>query len=58
MRKLLYISVLMFLFSCTKFGKNITIKGKAINPATGEGIAGVKFSLQKGTGGWNGGYKT
>jgi hypothetical protein len=59
MKKLLYLMIAFSLFSCTKFGKNVIIKGRAYNPVTGEGLAGVTFSLQKGTyWGWNGGYTT
>src|SRR5690554_1261737 len=35
--------------SCTKFGKNVTIEGRVINPVTGEGISGVKIVLEKET---------
>jgi len=37
------------LFSCTKFGKNITVTGRVLNPITGEGHEGVKVVLHKGT---------
>ncbi len=34
-------------FSCTKFGKNVTVKGRVLNPITGEGIAGVEMKMWK-----------
>ena len=46
------------LFSCTKFGRTITVKGRVINPVTGEGIQGAKMILQRGTAGLPGGNKT
>jgi hypothetical protein len=45
-------------FSCTKFGKNVTIKGKVLNPITGEGIPNVEIWLQKSTLELPGGLKT
>lgn len=44
--------------SCTKVGKNITIKGRVLNPITGEGIPNVEIWLQKSTIGLPGGLKT
>src|SRR5690554_8203788 len=44
--------------SCTKFGKNVTIKGRVMNPITGEGIAGATISASKITMELPGGYKT
>jgi hypothetical protein len=44
--------------SCTKFGKNVTITGRVMNPVTGEGIEGAEIWLQKTAGGYDGGYKT
>ena len=38
---------LFLLFSCTKFGKNVTIKGRVLNPVTGEGIAGAEVKMWK-----------
>lgn len=35
--------------SCTKFGKNITVQGRVLNPVTGEGIANVEIRLLKET---------
>jgi hypothetical protein len=46
------------LTTCTKFGKNITVQGRVLNPITGEGIAGVEVWLQKTTMGLPGGKKT
>lgn len=42
---------------CTKFGKNVTIKGKVVNPLTSAGIEGVEIALLKGTIAINGGFK-
>lgn len=33
--------------SCTKFGKNITIEGRVLNPITNEPISGVEVYLFK-----------
>jgi hypothetical protein len=46
------------LCTCTKFGKNVTIKGRVLNPITGEGIPNVELELLRGTGGLPGGYKS
>lgn len=53
----LFLFGLIFI-SCTKLGKNITVKGRVLNPITGEGIGGVELWLQKTSGGLPGGYKT
>jgi|SRR5690554_3530896 len=53
---LLLISICFF--SCTKFGKNVTIEGRVENPITGEGISGVEIALQKETLGIPGGTKS
>lgn len=37
--------VLILFFSCTKFGKNVTLKGRVMNPVTGEGIEGAEVKL-------------
>lgn len=37
------------LFSCTKFGKNMTIKGRVLNPITGEGIANAPVIMYRST---------
>jgi len=60
MKTPIYISILLvfLLFSCTKFGRNVTIKGKVINPVTQEPIEGVEAWFQKTTIGLPGGYKT
>ena len=52
---LLLISV--FFFSCTKFGKNVTIEGRVLNPITGEGISGAEIWLLKTTMGLPGANK-
>jgi 5-hydroxyisourate hydrolase-like protein (transthyretin family) len=57
-RVLIAILYLLVLSTCTKFGKNITVQGRVLNPITGEGIAGVEVWLQKTTMGLPGGKKT
>ncbi len=50
--------VLITLASCTKIGRNITVKGKVINPITGQGISGVEIKLLRSQNlQYNGGYK-
>lgn len=46
-----YCVFLLFLTfaGCTKFGKNITVQGRVLNPVTGEGIANVEIRLLKET---------
>lgn len=59
--KILIWSACFLLFavgSCTKFGKNITIEGRVLNPITGKGISGVEIWLLKTTMGLPGGDKT
>jgi hypothetical protein len=60
MKALFYISTLFVfvLFSCTKIGRNVTIKGKVVNPVTNEPIEGIEAWFQKSTNGLPGGYKT
>ena len=48
----------LFISGCTKIGKTVTIKGRVLNPVTGEGIAGAAVWLQKTTLGLPGGNKT
>ncbi|MCO5269849.1 MAG: carboxypeptidase-like regulatory domain-containing protein [Brumimicrobium sp.] len=48
-RTILSIILLLSLFSCTKFGKNVTVKGRVLNPITGEGISGVQIILKRST---------
>nr|WP_294859953.1 carboxypeptidase-like regulatory domain-containing protein [uncultured Fluviicola sp.] len=57
MRYLLFVSVLLLL-GCTKFGKNVTLKGRVMNPVTGEGIPGAEVKLLKIAGGYDSNYKT
>jgi len=48
MKKIALINLIAIVFiavSCTKFGKNITVKGRVLNPITGEGYAGVEIKL-------------
>jgi len=49
MKALFYISILFvfLLFSCTKFGRNITVKGKVVNPITGTTYSNLKVQLVK-----------
>ncbi len=55
--RLLFTLVLIF-FSCTKFGKNVTLKGHVVNPVTGEGIAGAEVNLYRIAGAYDSKYKT
>ena len=41
--------MVLVLSTCTKFGENIHVSGKVVNPATGGGITNVKIELQKKT---------
>lgn len=54
----LYSFSICILFSCTKFGKTDTAKGRVVNPITGEGIADVEMHLLKSTSGLPGGNKS
>ncbi len=47
----------LFISGCTKIGKTVTIKGRVLNPITGEGIAGAKIKLLRTTLGLPGGNK-
>jgi hypothetical protein len=47
LKKLLYISILILLFSCTKGGGNMYVEGRVYNPVTGEGIEGIQIRLWK-----------
>lgn len=49
MRYLFFLIVLIISLSCTKFGKNITVKGRALNPITGEGIPNARVIITKST---------
>ncbi|MDR0802902.1 carboxypeptidase-like regulatory domain-containing protein [Fluviicola sp.] len=40
-------SILLLATGCTKFGKNITMKGRVLNPITGEGIEGAEIRMFK-----------
>jgi hypothetical protein len=57
-RTLFALILILLMASCTKFGKNVTIKGRIMNPITGKGIEGAEIWLQKTAGGYDGGYKT
>ncbi len=43
------LSLLFALSTCTKFGKNVTVKGRVLNPLTGEGIPDVDVVLIRNT---------
>ena len=48
----------MIALSCTKIGRNITVKGRVLNPITGEGYEGATIELIKSENlQYNGGYK-
>jgi hypothetical protein len=47
MKRIVIFGLVLFLLGCTKFGKNITMKGRVLNPITGEGIAGAEIKLWK-----------
>jgi len=47
LKKLLYISILAFLLSCTKGGGNVYVEGRVYNPITGEGIEGAEIILYR-----------
>lgn len=57
MKRAFVFFALFLLLSCTKFGKNVTVKGYVLNPITGQGIEGIEVSLLKGTNGLPGGFK-
>ncbi len=51
--------ILMIVFACTKIGKNITVKGRVLNPITGEAHEGIEIRLLRNRNlEYNGGYKT
>lgn len=37
MKLLIPVLILLILASCTKFGKNVTLKGRVVNPANEKG---------------------
>ena len=47
MRALFIVLLVLTTTSCTKFGKNVTLKGRVMNPVTGEGISGAEVKLYK-----------
>lgn len=49
--------IALMLSGCTKFGKNITVKGRVLNPVTGEGIPNIQIQIVREGGGIPGGYK-
>ncbi len=59
MRKFLsYVSIIIFLLGCTKFGKNLTVRGKVINAVTNQGIPNEKVKILKSTGIYLGNHVT
>ena len=52
------IGIFLVFTSCTKFGKNVTLKGRVLNPVTGEGIEGAEVKLYRIAGGYDSNYKT
>lgn len=44
-----FLGMLLILASCTKFGKNMTIKGRVLNPITGQGISNVPVVMYRST---------
>ncbi len=58
MRFLISFFILTTIISCTKFGKNVTVKGRVMNPVTGAGIEGAEVKLLKVVGGYDSNYKT
>nr|WP_294862689.1 hypothetical protein [uncultured Fluviicola sp.] len=51
MRTVVALLMILIVVSCTKFGKNVTLKGRVVNPITGEGIEGAEVKLLKIAGG-------
>ena len=49
MKFLLPLFILTTILSCTKFGKNVTVKGRVVNPITGEGIPYIRVFMYKAT---------
>ncbi|TSJ40003.1 carboxypeptidase regulatory-like domain-containing protein [Fluviicola chungangensis] len=45
----LFLILVLALVSCTKFGKNVTVKGRVMNPVTGEGIPNVPVIMYRST---------
>lgn len=58
MRTLFALILILITASCTKLGKNVTLKGRVVNPVTGEGIEGAEVKLYKIAGGYDSEYKT
>nr|WP_294859954.1 carboxypeptidase-like regulatory domain-containing protein [uncultured Fluviicola sp.] len=58
MRTVVALLMILIVVSCTKFGKNVTLKGRVVNPITGEGIEGAEVKLLKIAGGYDSNYKT
>ena len=47
MKWFFFILLGLILSTCTKFGENIHVNGKVLNPVTGLGIPNVEIALQK-----------
>jgi 5-hydroxyisourate hydrolase-like protein (transthyretin family) len=56
--KTIYFLGILLILGCTKIGKNVTVKGKVLNPITGQGFANVKVFLLKEELKLFGGYKS
>ncbi len=58
MKAIVSFIIIILMFSCTKFGRTHTAKGKVINPITGEGIPNAQMKILKHTLGLPGGLKS
>jgi hypothetical protein len=45
----IFLGMFLALSSCTKFGKNMTVKGRVLNPITGEGIPNAPVIMYRST---------
>ena len=60
MKHLIIVSLVFItsMLSCTKVGRNITVKGKVVNPVTNAPFEGIEVWFQRTTNQLPGGYKT
>ena len=49
MKYAIFFIILISSFSCTKFGKTYRVKGRVLNPITGQGIEGAEVRIYKNT---------
>jgi hypothetical protein len=49
MKQWVIFSLVLVLIGCTKFGKNMTVKGRVLNPITGEGIPNAPVIMYRST---------